>query len=498
VGRHVAPPELAQIGGGGGYQHDAPLELPFSFEGAVGGVGQFVIVRAKRRGHYFGLMDQVNLGMIGGGTVGGGVYQALTRNGDLLAARAGVAVRVRRIAVKALDERFKVEIPRALLTTDWRRLVADPDIHIVAELAGGTGIAREMILAALTLGKPVVTANKALLSACGEELFAAARTHHTNLYYEASVAGGIPIIKALREGFIGNRILRLYGIVNGTCNYILTRMKLEGADFAEVLADAQRQGYAETPPDLDIDGLDSLHKIGILASLAHGFWVKPAQIHVEGIRNLAKLDIQFAGQLGYTIKLLGVVKKMPAPPRAKPSPNGGPVQVAVYPALIPNAHVLAGVNHAFNAVFVRGDVVGDTLFYGRGAGQDPTASAVLSDLADAALDLKFGTRTRIPPFVAHERHGRVLPMADAVSRFYLRLSVADRPGVLAKVAAVLARNRIGISSVFQPEGHEGDSVPLILMIHDAPNRAMSRALAQIGRLPAVKAQPMMLRVETFE
>jgi homoserine dehydrogenase len=172
--------------------------------------------------------------------------------------------------------------------------------------------------------------------------------------------------------------------------------------------------------------------------------------------------------------------------------------VAVYPALIPNAHVLAGVNHAFNAVFVRGDVVGDTLFYGRGAGQDPTASAVLSDLADAALDLKFGTRSRIPPFVAHERAGRVLPMAEAVSRFYLRLSVADRPGVLAKVAAVLARNRIGISSVFQPEGHEGDSVPLILMIHDAPNRAMSRALAQIGRLPVVKARPMMLRVETFE
>jgi homoserine dehydrogenase len=436
--------------------------------------------------------------MIGGGTVGGGVFQALQRNGDLLAARAGVGVRLQRIAVKALDEPRKVEIPPALLTTDWRSVVADPQVHIVAELAGGTGIAREMILTALKLGKPVVTANKALLSACGEELFAAARAHGTNLYYEASVAGGIPIIKSLREGFIGNRILRIYGIVNGTCNYILTRMQLEGAEFADVLADAQRQGYAETPPDLDIDGHDSLHKIGILASLAHGFWVRPEQIHVEGIRNISKLDIQFAGRLGYAIKLLGVVKKMPAVKRGKAATNGGPVQVAVHPALIPHTHVLASVNDTFNAVFVRGDVVGDTVFYGRGAGQDPTASAVLSDLADAALDLKLGTRNRLPPFVPHERNGRVLPMADAVSRFYLRLSVADRPGVLARVAAALARNKIGISSVIQPEGHEGASVPLILMIHDAPNRAMSRALAQIGRLPAVKAPPVLIRVENFE
>ena len=443
-------------------------------------------------------MQQVNLGMIGGGTVGSGVFHAWQKNGGLMAARLGVKLVFRKIAVKAFDEPRPYPITRSLMTTNWQEVVNDPQIQVVIELVGGCGIARTMILAALEKGKTVVTANKALLSAHGPELFAAAAKSGANLYYEASVCGGIPIIKSLREGFVANQFPAIYGIVNGTCNYILTRMKQEGADFADVLADAQKHGYAETPPDLDIDGFDAQHKIGILASLAHGFWVKPGQIHVEGIRNISKLDIQFAGQLGYTIKLLGVVKKMPAGARARPSPNGGPVQVAVYPALIPNAHLLAGVNHAFNAVFVRGDVVGDTLFYGRGAGQDPTASAVLSDLADAALDLKSGTRTRIPPFVAHERHGRVLPIAEAVSRFYLRLSVADRPGVLAKVAAVLARNRIGISSVFQPEGHEGDSVPLILMIHDAPNRAMSRALAQIGRLPVVKAKPMMLRVETFE
>jgi len=291
----------------------------------------------------------------------------------------------------------------------------------------------------------------------------------------------------LREGFVGNRITHLYGIVNGTCNYILSRMKQEGADFADVLADAQRQGYAETPPDLDIDGHDSLHKIGILASLAHGFWVKPRQIHREGIRRISQLDIGFARHLGYTIKLLGIVKK--AGPR---------VQVSVYPALVPDAHVLASVNGVFNAVFVRGDVVGDTLFYGRGAGQDATASAVLSDIADAALDLKFGTKNRRPPFVPHERNGAVLSIDDVVSRYYLRLSVVDRPGVLARISAILAQARIGISSVFQPEGHEGKSVPLILMLHDAPNAAVTEALTRIGRLPVVKARPVMIRVESFE
>jgi len=426
--------------------------------------------------------------MIGGGTVGSGVYQALQRNAALMASRIGVKVRLARIAVKAFDEpQRKVHIPHAYLTTDWTAVVHDPQIHLIAELAGGTTIARTMVLAALKLGKPVVTANKALLSAHGEELFAAAQRYGASLYYEASVAGGIPIIKALREGFVGNRITHLYGIVNGTCNYILSRMKQEGADFTDVLADAQRQGYAETPPDLDIDGHDSLHKIGILASLAHGFWVKPREIYREGIRRISQLDIQFARQLGYTIKLLGIVKK--AGPR---------VQVSVYPALVPDSHVLASVNGVFNAVFVRGDVVGDTLFYGRGAGQDATASAVLSDIADAALDLKFGTKNRRPPFVPHERNGAVLSIDDVVSRYYLRLSVVDRPGVLARISAILAQARIGISSVFQPEGHEGKSVPLILMLHDAPNAAVTEALTRIGRLPVVKAPPVLIRVESFE
>jgi homoserine dehydrogenase len=435
-------------------------------------------------------MQQVNIGMMGGGTVGSGVFHAWQKNGGLMAARLGVKLVFRRVAVKAFDEPRPYPIPRDVMTTDWQEVVNDPEIHIVIELVGGTGIARTMILAALAQGKTVVTANKALLSAHGPELFAAAAKTGANLYYEASVCGGIPIIKAVREGFVANQFPAIYGIVNGTCNYILSRMKSEGAEFTDVLADAQKHGYAETPPDLDIDGCDAQHKIGILASLAHGFWVEQKWIHTEGIREISKIDMQFAEKLGYTIKLLGIAKQVDG---GKPG-----VQVSVYPALIPNAHVLASVNGVFNACFVRGDIVGDTLFYGRGAGKDATASAVLSDVADAALDMKNGTAIRVAPFNAYAKHGRVVPMDEIVSRYYLRLSVVDKPGTLTKITTIFAAAKIGISSVFQPEGHEGESVPLILMIHDAPNAAMRKALAKIAKLPVVKGRPVMIRMENFD
>ena len=446
-------------------------------------------------------MQQVNLGMIGGGTVGSGVFRALQQNGDLMAARLGVKLAFRKIAVKAFDEPRPYPITRSMMTLDWQEVVNDPDTHIIIELVGGTGIAKTMILAALEHGKTVVTANKALLSAHGKELFAAAAKHGVNLYYEASVCGGIPIIKSLREGFVANQFPAIYGIVNGTCNYILTRMKLEGAEFANVLAEAQKEGYAETPPDLDIDGYDAQHKTGILASLAHGFWVDHHEIHTEGIRHISKIDMQFAQQLGYTIKLLGIVKQAQIKNQSRRggtrTKNSSGIQVSVYPALIPSSHVLASVNHVFNAVFVRGDIVGDTLFYGRGAGKDATASAVLSDVADAALDLKNGTNIRVPPFVAHSRNGQVIPIDEIASRYYVRLDVVDRPGVLAKITAIFATAKIGISSVIQPEGHEGESVPLILMLHEAPNAAMRKALANIATLPPVKAKPVMIRVETL-
>jgi homoserine dehydrogenase len=428
--------------------------------------------------------------------VGSGVFHALQLNGSLMASRVGIQVHLRKIAVKAFDEPRPYEIPRSLMTTDWEAVVNDPQVDIVTELVGGTTLARTIILSALKLGKPVITANKALLSAHGEELFEAAQQHKTNLYYEASVCGGIPIIKSLREGFVGNRITHLYGIVNGTCNYILSRMKLEGADFDSVLKEAQAQGYAEAEPSLDIDGHDALHKTGILASLAHGFWVNPKDIYVEGIRNITSLDMKFAAELGYTIKLLGIIKKNS--PKSKVQSPKSQIQVSVYPTLVPNAHVLASVNHVFNAVFVRGDIVGDTLFYGRGAGKDATASAVLSDLADAALDLKFGTKHRLPPFVPHERDGAVAPIDEIVSRYFVRLNVVDVPGTLARIATIFGQAKIGISSVIQPEGHEGKSVPLILMLHDAPDGAVTKALQKINKLPVIKGRPVRIRVENFE
>ncbi|MCU0770379.1 MAG: homoserine dehydrogenase [Verrucomicrobia bacterium] len=439
-------------------------------------------------------MQIFNLGMIGGGTVGSGVVHALQVNGDLLASRIGVKVQVRRVAVKALDEPRPYEIPAPLLSTDWKSVVNDPEVHLVTELVGGTGLAKEIILTALKLGKPVVTANKALLSAHGEELFAAAQQHHATLYYEASVCGGIPIIKALREGLVGNQIHRIYGILNGTCNYILTRMKREGGEFEAVLQDAQKLGYAETPPDLDIDGIDAEHKAGILGSLAHGFWINPSEIHVEGIRTITPLDIRFAEQLGYAIKLLGIIKRS-----ATATTAGAPrIEVSVGPTLIPKSHPLASVEDVFNAVFVNGDIVGDTLFYGRGAGKDATASAVLSDLADAALDLKMGTKHRLPPFAPHALKGAVIPHPEVCSGHYVRLSVADRPGTLAGIATIFGELNIGISSVIQPEGHEGSSVPLIFMLHDSPHGAVQRALDRIAKLASVKAPPVRMRVESLE
>ena len=444
-------------------------------------------------------MRQVNIGLVGIGTVGGGVFRALQKNADLLASRLGLRLKLAIVAEKDMERCRRAAVPPEMITNDWTHLVADPDIHIIIELIGGKGVARELILAALRAGKPVVTANKALLSAHGEELFAAAAASRTSLYYEASVAGGVPILKVLREALIGNEISSIHGIVNGTCNYILTRMKLEGAEFADVLRQAQQLGFAEAEPSLDIDGHDALHKAGILASLAHGFWVDPKQIHVEGIRAVTKLDIQFAGQLGYTIKLLGIVKQLGSSKAGKPSrrsPAG--IQVSVYPTLIPNAHVLASVNLEYNAILVRGNVVGDTLYYGRGAGPDATASAILSDLAEAALDLKSGGRTAVPTFVPHGPSGRVVPIDETISKYYVRLSVIDKPGTLARIATILGRSKIGISSVIQPEGHEGESVPLILMIHDAPNSAMRKALERIAKLNVIRGQPTMIRVESFE
>jgi len=431
-------------------------------------------------------ITQLNIGLVGAGVVGGGVVKHLTRNGDVIADRLGVRLRLKWVCDKDTARLAALPVPRSVKITDARQVLADPDVPIVVELVGGTGFAKDLILDALARGKIVVTANKALLAHHGEELFAAAAKYKTNLFYEASVAGGIPIIKALREGFVANHFPLIYGIVNGTCNYILSRMSAEGQQFEEALAEAQRLGYAEADPGLDIDGIDTAHKATILASLAHGFWTGYENTYVEGIRHVSQMDIQVARELGYAIKLLAIIKA-----------TDGAVEVRVHPTLIPQRHVLASVNGVFNAVAVRGDVVGDTMFYGRGAGADATSSAVIADLADAALNLRDGSIRRIPAFVSHRLHAKLRAIDEVQSRYYLRLTVEDRAGVIAKISKVLGDAQISIASVLQRES-ETNIVPLIMMLHTAKDRAVRDAVATIDRLDVVRDKTVVLRVESFD
>ncbi len=432
---------------------------------------------------------QLNIGLIGAGIVGGGVVKNLTRNADLIAERLGVRLHLKWICDKDEARLKSLAVPGSLLSYDARTVLDDPGTQVIVELVGGTGFAKQVILDALNHGKVVVTANKALLAHHGEEIFAAATKNQTNIFYEASVCGGIPIIKSLREGFVANQFPFIYGIVNGTCNYILTRMTAEGKDFAEVLAEAQQLGYAEADPGLDVDGGDSAHKATILASLAHGFWTGFENTYVEGIRHVSQFDIQIARELGYRIKLLAIIKE-----------HDG-VEVRVHPTLIPATHVLASVGGVFNGVVVRGDVVGDTMFYGRGAGADATSSAVIADLADAALNFKFGSVQRVPAFVSHRLNARVRTINEVESRYYLRLTVEDRSGVIATVSKVLGDADISIASVLQreaPETHTPGHVPLIMMLHTARDRAVRDAVAKIDQLPVVMDKTVVIRVESFE
>jgi len=445
-----------------------------------------------------GQAHQLNIGLIGVGVVGGGVVKNLTRNADLIAERLGVRLNLKWVCDKDASRLKGLPVPSSVLTGDAQAVLGDPEVHVIIELVGGTGFAKTVILDALNRGKVVVTANKALLAHHGEEIFEAAAKNATNIFYEASVCGGIPIIKALREGFIANRFPLIYGIVNGTCNYILSRMTAEGRGFDEVLAEAQKLGYAEANPALDVEGGDSAHKATILASLAHGFWTGFDNTYVEGIRHITQFDIQIARELGYVIKLLAIIKC------ADDSPSAA-VEVRVHPTLIPRTHVLAGVNGVFNAVAVRGDVVGDTMFYGRGAGADATSSAVIADLADAALNLKFGSKQRVPAFVSHRLNARVRTIDEVESRYYLRLTVDDRSGVIAKVSQVLGDADISIASVLQreaPEPKPGQAatghVPLIMMLHTARDSAVRAAVDEIDRLAVVKDKTVVIRVENFD
>jgi homoserine dehydrogenase len=430
----------------------------------------------------------IHVGLAGLGNVGAGVFKNLEKNRDLIRQRTGADIRVKRIVVRDPGRARDVAVPAEILSSDWHSLVEDPEIQVIVELIGGTTTAHELVCAALRAKKIVVTGNKALLAERGQELFALAEQCGVPIYFEAAVAGGIPIIQVLQEGLVGNRIQSIHGIINGTCNYILTRMSQAGLSYADALREAQEKGYAEADPTLDVSGWDAAHKAIILASLSYGFWIPQDKVHVEGVEAIDPADFKFAQRLGYTIKLLSVIR----------ADEQGLVEVRTQPALVPLSHVLASVSGSFNAVLVHGDIVGETLFYGRGAGQDPTSSSVISDLCEAAAVLVYGARHS--GFVPHGLYGKSKPVEDTVSHYYLRLTVDDVPGVMAQVAAVLGRRQIGISSMIQPEDLEDTSgrTTIVLMIHDARLGDMQAALTEIAGLTCVREKPSWMRVETLQ
>ena len=430
-------------------------------------------------------MTETGIAIAGLGTVGMGVVANLQRNSTLIATRCGFTFPIKAVAVRDQKKPRPGLPPTTAVTTDPLSLPDRDDVRIVVELMGGEHPALELAEKTLQSGKALVTANKALLAAHGDHLCRLALKHRAPLCFEASVAGGIPILKALREGFSANHILSISGIVNGTCNYILSAMAAGGANFADALRQAQQLGFAEADPTLDIDGLDAMHKCVILAALAYGSWPDADSVYTRGIRDILSEDVNFAARLGYTLKLLATVR--PAP--------GGRVELHVQPNLVPTGHILASVQGSFNALVLRGDIVGETVFTGRGAGADPTASAVLADLVEAAT--KLAAADSSPPAPLPQGRARVLPYAETRAPFYLRFNVLDKPGTLARIAEVLGRHDIGISSALQPSGHYGAQVPLILIVHDALQNNLSLALSEIARLGITSEPTVTLRVEEF-
>ena len=433
-------------------------------------------------------MKQIGIGLIGFGTVGAGVVDGLQRNRKVMAQRLGVDVVLKRIADVDIATDRGVAVDPALLTTDAMAVIQDPEIKVVVELIGGTGVAKTFVLAALNAGKAVVTANKKLLAECGEEIFGTAERNGVDIYFGASVGGGIPIIRVLREGLAGNEIQSIHGILNGTCNYILTRMENEGLPFDKVLKAAQKAGYAEADPGLDIDGIDTAHKAIILASLAYGFHVPLSQVLVEGIRNLAGLDVKYAAEFGYRIKLLAVVKR-----------DGDEIEVRVHPTLVPLSHMLASVSNVFNAAMVRGDLSGDTLYYGRGAGREPTASTVIGDIGDIARNLMAG-RSRYRRGVNVENEGRLRVRAsdDIASRYYVRLMVFDKAGSLGTITTVLGRHGVSILAATQKESPEelenAGYVPVVILTHRAKGAEIDAALREIRAAGVLNHEPVKLRM----
>lgn len=430
-------------------------------------------------------MDVLGVGLVGCGTVGTGVARLLLEQGDRLAARAGRRLELRHVVVRDPKLPRAVELPEGCLTTDFNRVIADPTVQVVAELAGGTGSARDYVLAALRAGKHVVTANKALLAEHGDEVFAAAHAAERAIAFEASVAGGIPIIAAISQSLTANQITSIQGILNGTSNFILSQMAEKGQTYRDALAEAQTRGYAEADPTLDVDGSDAAHKLAILARLGFGLSVPADSVERHGIDHMHSMDLRYAHELGYTIKLLAEAWVNPSIPQS----DEHDVALHVSPVLLRKTSMLAQVRGAFNAIQVVGDVVGEVMFQGPGAGQFPTASAVVADLVDVAVGR--AARTFASLRLWESRRGFRLRSPESVrSRFYLRLLIEDRPGMLAQISRVLADEQISISSVIQheaPDDHEGETVPLVIMTHTAPTGAFRVALQRINEMVGVDA-----------
>ncbi len=434
-------------------------------------------------------MKTIEIGILGLGTVASGVVKLLVENTPRLERKIGARLRVRKILVRDLARRRAVEVDPKLLTTNPAEILGDPGTHIVVELMGGTDPARAYCLEAMERGKHLVTANKALLATHGLQLYHAATEHRVDLGFEASVCGGIPVIRLLREGLVANRITSLMGIINGTCNYILTKMTEEDRPFAEVLAAAQAKGYAEADPRLDVGGIDAAHKLQILASIAYDTAVPFERIHVEGIEAVTPADIAYARELGYRIKLLAIAKE-----------SGGELEVRVQPTLIPTDHLLASVGGVYNAIWLHGDAVGSQMFSGRGAGQMPTASAVVSDLIEVAYNIVYRRPSRPSSLAVPSEAGelRLRDMARVRSRYYLRVMAIDKPGVLSKVSGILGDHNISITSVIQKGRGAQAAVPVVFMTHEALEGDMRKALKGIDRLDMVTQQTTCLRVEGDE
>ena len=430
-------------------------------------------------------MEEVKIGLLGFGTVGSGVYELLKKNGELIKERVGIKPVVKKILVRDLKKKRNIEVNPELFTTDIAEILNDPEIKIVCELIGGTSPAKEFIIEALKKGKEVVTANKAVLAQFGDEIWEIASKNKRFLGFEASVGGGIPTIKTLKEALIGNEIESIIGIINGTTNYILTKMLEENMDFKEALEEAKEKGYAEADATLDINGMDSAHKISILASLAFGVFIPVSKVYVEGIENIDLMDLKFAKDFGYIVKLLAFARK-----------KGEEIEVRVHPTLIPENHVLSSVRLNYNALYITGDFVGDVLLYGLGAGKEPTASAVVSDIVDAIEYSCLGKAPFIKyPLTKKNTSFKIKPMEEVEFNYYFRFFAIDKPGVLSKISGILGKYNISIASVVQVgRQKKKGSVPIVMLTHETREKNVIKALQEIDKLDVVTSPTKRLRI----